>query len=668
MKSSQKYMVVFQPSGRIGYIERGKTLREASVIMGLQMEGVCAGKGLCGKCKVRVEEGYIEKYGITSDHEHLSEMGPTERKFFSPKQESEGYRLACQARILGDVVLFLPDESRMGRQMVRKAARDIEVELRPAVREYYVEMVPAALEDSMGDWERLETELKRKYGLRHLSIDYQTLICLQDIVREGNWRVTTFVWKNREVIKIEPGVATGVYGLAVDVGTTTVAGYLCDLTDGRVVASVSMMNPQVVCGDDVISRISHAMTNPEGLEEMNKAIVDGLNWIVEEAAALAGIKRFDIVDMTVVGNTCMHHLFLNIHPRNIGRSPFSPALHRSLDVKARDCGLKPVPDKQKYDQAVPNREIGIKIAPGAYVHMLPVEAGFVGADNVAMLIAEEPHLQDSIELLIDIGTNGELVLGNRQKMISSSCATGPAFEGGTIKHGMRAASGAIEKIVIDKETKEVSFKVVDKEGWNTEIRNIGAKGICGSGIIDVVPQLFLAGVIDQTGRFDQGLQHPRFRVNKNVPEFVIAWSHETSIGCDIVIDQDDVRAIQLAKGAMYAAAKIMMRALGVAKIDKVVLAGAFGSCIDKVSAALLGLFPDCELENIYSVGNAAGDGARMALLNLDKRLEADKLARSVQYVELTLDPDFDRAFAQAMWIPHMKDEFPHVAHLLAERR
>ena len=467
-------------------------------------------------------------------------------------------------------------------------------------------------------------------------------------MRQGDWKVTVSVWQNREVIKVEPGFVNKAYGLAVDIGTTTVAGYLCDLTDGKLVATPSMMNPQVIYGEDVMSRISYTMSNSKGLEVMHQAIIDGLNGIIDEVSSMAKIERGDILDMTVVGNTCMHHLFLKIDPKHIGRSPFPPAIHHSLDVKARDLRLE--------------------TASGAYVHILPIEAGFVGADNVGVLIAEEPYHQDSVELLIDIGTNGELVLGNRHKLISSSCATGPAFEGAEIRYGMRAAPGAIEKIVIDPETKEVRFKVIDKEGWNTEMEEVGAKGICGSGIIDVVPQLFLAGIIDRTGRFKKDLKTPRYREKNGEPEFVIAWAKETSIGQDIVICQSDVRAIQLAKGAMYAGAKIMMRHFGVEKVDKVILAGAFGSYIDKVSAALLGLFPDCHLENIYSVGNAAGDGARMALLNVDKRKEADRIAGQVKYLELTLEPGFEKTFAEAMWIPHMKDQFPHLQHLLPENR
>src|SRR5271157_810892 len=1143
--TGEKSMVIFQPSGRRGYVSIGKTLKEASVALGVDIEGICGERAICGKCKVRVEEGIFEKYGITSSRDHLSPMGPSERKFFSLQQERAGYRLACQAHVLDNIVVFVPEESRMGKQVVRKAAKEIKIDLKPAVRKYCVAMAPATLQDTRGDWERLEVELERIYGLKGLTIDYQVLVTLQEVVRLGEWKVTVSVWKDKEVVKVEPGEMKKAYGLAVDIGTTTVAGYLCDLTDGSLVATASMMNPQVVYGEDVMSRISYTITHTDGLGHMNKAILDGLNGIVEEAATAAGIKRTDIVDMAMVGNTCMHHLLLNIDPRNIGRSPFPPALHHSVDVKARDLGLKLLPEappveaggypacrvacpagisgqdflyfiaQGKFDEALEEvrrampfpgvcgrvcthpcetecerrkvdeplsiralhrfvadhemkngrkkavavekvnnekvaivgsgpagvscayelakrghavtvfeaapqaggmlrygipeyrlpkevlddeiayieelgveiktnhrveslaelfdqeykaiflatgawvseeleiadgpargiiqgldflkminsgqtislgrrvvvvgggnaavdaarvarrlgaehvlvlyrrsrsempavrsevdeaeregiefqflaapvraivsngtltgihcirmelgepdesgrptavpiegseftikadslviaigqkaetrafvdglqysaagtlsidpvtlktsidgvfaggdvvsgpsdvisaigsgqraaisielylagvdlvkgrpsplkkiesvplegvgkedrrqlpllepekrtgfaevdqgfadelqmaieeskrclncsvyaekkgdeagrvRDIGIRIAPGAYIHVLPIEAGFVGADNVGVLIAETPYLQDSIELIIDIGTNGELVLGNRQKLISSSCATGPAFEGAEIRYGMRAAPGAIEKIVIDRDTKEVRFRVIDREGWNTELKEIGAKGICGSGIIDVVPQLFLAGIIDRTGRFNKELKSPRYRETNGQPEFVIAWAHETSIGQDIVICQDDVRAVQLAKGAMYAGAKIMMGALGVEKIDKVILAGAFGSYIDKVSAALLGLFPDCEPDNIYSVGNAAGDGARMALLNTDKRKEADEVARQVHYLELTLEEGFNKAFAQAMWIPNMKDTFPHLAHLLPERK
>jgi NADPH-dependent glutamate synthase beta subunit-like oxidoreductase/ferredoxin len=343
-EENERCLVIFQPSGCRGYIEKGKTLKEASIALGVDIEGVCGEKAICGTCKVRIEEGDFEKYGIRSTRENLSPMGPSERKFFNLQQEEQGYRLACQTQILGDVVIFVPEESRMGKQVVRKAATDRPIELNPAVKKYYVELEKATLEDTLGDWERLTKELNKKYDLSNLTIDYQVLMELQNAVRDGDWKVTASVWQGKEVIKVEPGLVEKAYGLAVDVGTSTVAGYLCDLTDGSVVTTGSMMNPQVVYGEDVMSRISFTMTNPNGLEILNGAIIDGLNGIAAEVSAAAGIRRQDIVDMSIVGNTCMQHIYLNTDPKYIGRSPFPPSLHHSMDLKARDWGLKIAPE------------------------------------------------------------------------------------------------------------------------------------------------------------------------------------------------------------------------------------------------------------------------------------------------------------------------------------
>ncbi|MFC1920027.1 FAD-dependent oxidoreductase, partial [Chloroflexota bacterium] len=347
---SQKCLIIFQPSGRRGYINKGKTIKEASVALGVDIEGICGEKAICGKCKVRIEEGVFEKYGITSSRDNLSPMGTTERRFFNRQQESSGYRLACQASIIGDSVVFVPEESRMGKQVVRKEAREIDIELKPAISKYCVDLKKASLDDTLGDWDRLQDELHRKFKLQNLTIDYQVLLGLQNTIRDGDWTVTVSVWQGKEVIKIDPGLVKKGYGLAVDVGTTTVAGYLCDLTDGKVIATASMMNPQVIYGEDVMSRISYAITNPGGLEQLNQAIIDGINGIVEDAAVLAGIKRQDILDMSIVGNTCMHHILLNINPQYIGRSPFPPALHHSLDIKARDLGLKILPEIETHDK------------------------------------------------------------------------------------------------------------------------------------------------------------------------------------------------------------------------------------------------------------------------------------------------------------------------------
>jgi uncharacterized 2Fe-2S/4Fe-4S cluster protein (DUF4445 family) len=640
----QKHTVVFQPSGVRGKVKDGATVLDAARALGAGLESVCGGKGTCGKCKIKIEEGYFAKYRLGSSLSSVEAIKAAPEKLVSRVQHKQGYRLACQSRVRGDVVVFVPEESRKGQQVVRKDASDLKIKVNPAVRKYCVELSPATLHDPLGDFERLGAALNKKYRLNSLTIDYQALLKLQNTVRRGDWKITVSVWKGKEIIDVEAGKRVAGYGLAVDIGTTTVAGYLCDLSTGAVLATDSLMNPQVAYGEDVMSRISYAVKSKKGLKKLQRVVIAGLNLIASGAAEKAGVRRSDIVDMAVVGNTCMHHLFLGLDPAQLGRAPFVPAVHHSVDVKARDLGLR--------------------IAPGAYVHVLPNEAGFVGADNVGVLIAEEPYNQDEMLLIIDIGTNGELILGDRKKLLSTSCATGPAFEGAEIRHGMRAAAGAIEKIKIDPVTKEVRFRVIGNEKWNDEVKNIGAKGICGSGIFDAAAQMFLARIIDKSGRFSKKPAAPRLRVKNGEPEFVIARAGETSIGHDIVISQKDIRAIQLAKGAMYSGAKIMMNKLGVTKLDRVILAGAFGSYIDKMSAAVIGLFPDCDPERVYAVGNAAGDGARMALLDLDKRDEADLHARRVEYVELTVAPDFNRIFPMALAFPHAEDAFPHLQNIL----
>ena len=649
---SKKHKVIFQPSGRRGEIEEGKTILEAAQSLGVDIEGLCGNKKVCGKCKVRIEEGYFEKDNIDSGMAHLSPLTEAEKKHIKP-EDGPGIRLSCTAEVHGDIKVFVPERSRAGKQVVRKAAKELTIKLDPAVKKYNIELEPPKLHDmTTGDWERVLKSLEDNYGLKGLTFDYLVLKDLQDTLRKGEWKATATVWMDKEIIKVEPGFVEVSYGLAVDVGTTTCVGYLTDLSTGTVVNTESMMNPQVPYGEDVMSRITYAMSNPGGLETMQKAIIQGLNEIIERV--VTEIRKDGpnpghvIDDLTIVFNTAMHHILLGLNPEYIGRSPFIPAVQSSLDLKARDLGLK--------------------INPSAYIHVLPIEAGFVGADNVGVLIAEEPYNQDEMVLIIDIGTNGELLLGNRNKVCSTSCATGPAFEGAQIKFGMRAAPGAIETVEIDPATREPRYKVIGKADWHTHIEKVNAKGLCGSGIIGVVAEMFKAGVIDKSGRFVMDLGTNRVRKDADGrPEYVLAWASETSIGQDITITQGDVRALQLAKGALYAGAKLMMKRLGVTKLDRVILAGAFGSHIDKVASLTLGMFPDCPIDMVYAVGNAAGDGSRMALLNRDKRREASERARWVEFVEIATDPAFEKEFMQAMHIPHMKDRFPNLKELLSKQ-
>ena len=677
-----KVMVIFQPSGRRGEVPRGINIIEASRLLGVDIEALCGEKKVCGKCIVRIEEGHFEKYGITSSMDHVSPWQEEEDKFINEERKQKGFRLGCVAKVQGDILVFVPEESRAGKQVVSKAARDIHIEHNPAVRTYYVEVDAPTFEEPTADFERVCRGLERDYGLKNLTIDIFTLRQLPNALREGDWSVTVSVWNEKEVIRVRPGRAEYAYGIAIDVGTTTVAGYLCDLNTMEVIETVSMMNPQCKYGEDVMARITYHMTTPDGLQRMSDDIIEGVNDLIAKAVASThppkkkkkkkkgeegpdeyvevpeegkeylrlGIE--DIEDITIGFNTAMHHIFLALNPEYVGLAPFPPVIHHSMDIKARD--------------------LGIKVNPSTYLFVLPIEAGFVGADNVGVLIAEEPYKHEENQLIIDIGTNGELVLGNRHKLISSSCATGPALEGAQLAFGMRAAPGAIERIEIDPETKEVDYKVIGREAWRkfSEPKEMKAKGICGSGILDVLAELYRSGVILKSGVFNKKALkgHPRFRKNPDTkqPEFVLAWAEESSIGKDIVITQKDIRQIQLAKGALYAGCKLMVKRMGLEKVDTVKIAGAFGTHVDREKALIMGLFPDCEIDKIQSVGNAAGDGCRAALLNVKKRVEANWCSRNVEYIELTVEPNFQQEFMEAMQLPHMTDEFPHLKGIVPD--
>ena len=674
--------VIFQPSGRRGLVPKGISVIEASRLLGADIEALCGEKRVCGKCKVRIEEGFFEKYGIDSKSSHVSPwQQKEEEKFINAADREAGYRLGCVTGIEGDLLVFVPEESRAGKQIVSKAARDILIEHNPAVKLYTIAVDKPSFEDPTGDFERIGKKLAEHYDLKDLKIDLQALRRIPSALREGDWQVTVSVWMDQEIIRVRPGKFEASYGLAVDIGTTTVAAYFCDLATMEVIETVSMMNPQCKYGEDVMSRITYHMMNPDGLEKMSNDIIEGLNQLIDQAIqsthppkkrvkkkkddkgpqewvevpqegkTYLRLSRDDVEDITIGCNTAMHHILLQLDPEHVALAPFPPVIHHSLDIKARDLGLN--------------------INPSSNVFILPNEAGFVGADNVGVLIAEEPYKKDEIQLIIDIGTNGELVLGNKDKLISSSCATGPAFEGAQLAFGMRAAPGAIERIRIDPETHEVDYKVIGRDAWRkySEPKEMKAKGICGSGILDVLAELYKAGVITKSGAFNKkGQKSDRFRKNPDTKfaEFVLAWAEETSIDKDIVITQKDVRQIQLAKGALYAGCKLMVRRMQVDKLDKVKIAGAFGTHVDREKALIMGLFPDCDIEKIVSVGNAAGDGCRAALLNREKREEANWVSRNVEYIELTIEPDFQREFMEAMQLPHMTDEFPHLEGLVPE--
>jgi uncharacterized 2Fe-2S/4Fe-4S cluster protein (DUF4445 family) len=673
-----KHTIILQPSGRRGQVEEGQSVRSVARELGVEIESICAENATCGKCMVLVEEGRFEKYNVDSKRGNLSPVTPEEAAYFARRPKllkDKGWevgqvRLSCQCKVMGDVLINVPEESRGNKQIVRKSATQREIEIKPSIRKYLVSMSPPNLERPIADWERLAKGLETSMGLvrrgeenlprwTDLTIDYTCLRTLSSTLREAKWNVTVSVWQDKEVLQVQPGYHEESYGAAVDIGSTTVALYLCNLRTGEVLAAESEMNPQIVYGEDVMSRIQYTIEHKDGLEKLHKAIIATLNKLLKQAVNTANkntsgeatqqIHVEDVLEMVLVGNSTMHHLVLNLPPKDLGLAPFVPAIHKSMDVKAR--------------------ELGLHINPAGNIHILPTIASFVGADTSAMILAEEPHKQDENWLLIDVGTNAELVLGNRKRLLCTSTPTGPALEGAHVEYGMRAAPGAMERIEIDDKTLEPRYKVIGVDGWNTNHAEFKGqvKGICGSAIIDGVAELFRAGIIDSRGKFKPGLSSKRVRQGESGWEYVLAWAEETSIGRDIPLTQQDVRQIQLAKAALFVAARTLLKRFGLQSPDKIILAGGFGSYIDKEKAMLIGLIPDCALENVYAVGNSAGDGARIALLNMDKRNEIGSVTRKVERFELPTDPEFQNQFMLATSFPHMSEPFEHIAHLIPNR-
>lgn len=665
---TKKHNIILQPSGSRWQVEEGISVRSAARDLGVEIESICAENATCGKCMVLIEEGRFEKYNMDSRRENVSPVTTEEAAYFARRPKllrDKGWevgqvRLSCQCKIRGDVLINVPEESRGNKQIVRKSATQREIEVKPAIRKYLVTMSPPTLDRPIADWERLAKGLETSMALirgteeklprwNEMSIDYQCLRTLSSTLREAKWNVTVSVWQDNEVVQVQAGYHEDSFGAAVDIGSTTVALYLCNLRTGEMLAAESEMNPQIVYGEDVMSRIQYTIEHKDGLEKLHKAIIATLNKLLKQAAKTARIKNEDILEMVLVGNSTMHHLLLNLHPKDLGLAPFVPAIHKPIDLKAR--------------------ELGLHINSAGNIHVLPTIASFVGADTSAMILAEEPHKQDENWLLIDVGTNAELVLGNRKRLVCTSTPTGPALEGAHVEYGMRAAPGAMERIIIDEATLEPKYKVIGMDGWHTDHADFKGrvKGICGSAIIDGVAELFRVGIVDSRGKFKTGLESKRIRKGESGWEYVIAWAEETSIGRDIPMTQQDVRQIQLAKAALFTAARTLLKRSGLESPDKIILAGGFGSYIDKEKAMLIGLIPDCELDNVYAVGNAAGDGARIALLNVEKRREIESVARKVERFELPTDPEFQNQFMLATSFPHMSEPFPHVAHLIPNR-
>ena len=641
--SEKDPLVVFTPSGKRGRFPVGTQLLEAARTLGVDVDSVCGGRALCGRCQVLVMEGDFPKHGVSSHAANLTPLSGAEEGYAQRRPLPSGHRLSCSTQIQGDLVIDVPPTSQVHRQVVRKAADARPITLNPVVHLHYVEVRQPDMHDPAGDLQRLLEALNREWKFGPLRADLAVLQKLQQALRQGEWRVTVAVHAGTQLIGVWPGFHDRVYGLAVDVGSTTIAAHLCNLESGEVAASSGAMNPQIRFGEDLMSRVSYSMMHPGGAQQMTEAVRGALNALAAEVAREAKVEPSDILELTVVGNPIMHHLLLGIDPVELGGAPFALATDSALALHAS--------------------ELGLTVHPGARVYTLPCIAGHVGADTAGMLLSERPDLSEKLTLLVDVGTNAEIVLGSRERLLACSSPTGPAFEGAQISSGQRAAPGAIERVRIDRATLEPKFKVIGSDLWSNQpgfeqvVAATGVTGICGSGIIEVIAEMYLAGIISQDGVIDGELGQRSDRIVQTGRTYAYVVHRGTPA---LSITQNDVRAIQLAKAALRAGVALLMDRFGCDRVDRIRLAGAFGSHIDVKYAMILGMIPDCDLFMVASAGNAAGTGARIALLDSDSRRTIEELVRRVEKIETAIEPKFQAHFVAAMGIPHSTEAYPEL--------
>jgi len=612
-------LVVFTPSGKRGRFPIGTPVLQAARSLGVDLDSVCGGRGICSRCQITPSYGEFPKHGLTSRDDALSEWNKVEQRYKEKRGLRDGRRLGCQAKVESDVVIDVPPESQVHKQVVRKDADDRHIELDPATRLFYVEVAEPDMHDPSSDMDRLIRALEEQWDIEGLVGDLRLMQSLQPALRQGDWKVTCAVHfgrkqSSRRIIQVWPGFFE---------------------------ASAGLMNPQIRFGEDLMSRVSYSMMNPGGDKQMTEAVREAINALLGQVAAQAMIDREEIVESTFVGNPIMHHLLLGIDPVELGGAPFALAAGDGMVFWAN--------------------ELDLSIHPNARVYTLPCIAGHVGADAAAVILSEEPYDSDDMTLIVDVGTNAEIVLGNRDKLLACSSPTGPAFEGAQISCGQRAAPGAIERIRIDPDTKECRFKVIGCELWSDDpgfaeaTAESGVTGIAGSGIIEAIAEMRLADVIDIDGvvRGDLVDKTPRVFAEGRTFSYLIHEGEQR-----VVVTQNDVRAIQLAKAALYAGCRLLMDELGVEKLDRITLAGAFGAHISPVHAMVLGMIPDCEVENVRSAGNAAGTGARIALLNAGARRKIESVVHDVHKIETAVEPKFQEHFIEAMAVPHKTAPYP----------
>ena len=645
-------LVLFMPSGKRGRFAVGTSVLDAARTLGVYVESVCGGRATCGRCQVSVQEGHFAKHQITSSNDHISPIGAKEQRYATVRDLPDGRRLSCSAQILGDLVIDVPQDTVVNAQVVRKDSDGRVIERDCAVHMCYVEVEEPDMHKPLGDLDRLVAALAADWKLENLEVDFHIIPQVQKILRQGEWKVTAAIHRDEQtdrprIIALYPGLKNEAYGIACDIGSTTIAMHLSSLLSGRTVASAGTSNPQIRFGEDLMSRVSYVMMNPDGREGMTLAVREALNGLIDRVCAEGNVSRADILDAVFVGNPIMHHLFLGIDPTELGGAPFALAVSGAIHLKSA--------------------EIGLPLNQGTRVYMLPCIAGHVGADAAAATLTEGPHRQDDMMLLVDIGTNAEIVLGNRTRTVAASSPTGPAFEGAEISSGQRAAPGAIERVRIDPVTLEPRVRVIGIEPWSDEpgfaeaAVEVGVTGICGSAIIEVVAEMYLAGIISEDGVVDGSMAERSPRIEQKGRTFsYLLHDGEPRI----TVTQTDVRAIQLAKAALYAGIKLLMDKQGIDHVDRIGLAGAFGTFIDPKYAMILGLIPDCDLDHVKAVGNAAGTGARMCLLNRGYRREIEETVSRIEKIETALEPKFQEHFVYAMALPNKVDAFPNLARIV----
>ena len=605
----------FEPEGRVVKAEPGENLRQLANASGVFIRSECNGDGTCGKCRVIV----------TENQESLGDLTYAEKDLLTERELQQGYRLSCQVHVDKDLVLMIPEESGLRIRQVQSTGLERRTPLNPSVKKIHVTLSEPTLVDVVPDAERLFRTLEYAAKLPNLDIDPKLLPALPSLLRRYKWNLTAVLPTPNQICAIEPGdTSSQAYGYAVDIGTSKLVGVLVDLSNGKTLSTVFIENPQLVYGEDIMSRMSYAMKTAENPKQLQSAVLTAINQLLERSCADAGIETGQVYEITIVGNTAMHHFLLGVDTRHLALSPYVPAVKGALDLHARD--------------------VGVGGHPHANVHVLPLIAGYVGADAVADVLASGIRESEELSLLLDVGTNTELFVGNRDKIVSCSCASGPAFEGAHIRHGMKAVHGAIESIRIDAKTLEVHCETV---GHQKPV------GICGSGILDAVAELLRCRVINFKGRF-QKHQSRRLVEFSGERAFILAESGQTSTGDPVVITQRDIGEVQLAKAAIHAGCRILMSRTGIktSELKRVYIAGSFGNYINPSSAKLVGMIPEVSEDIIKFVGNTAIAGARMCLISQDAKRQAKSISEQVKYIELGADPTFSKEFAASMYLPH----------------